>query len=41
MELIEGGAMADDAVLARLVEAYAIEEDIEMWREDNEQKETA
>ena len=41
VELIDGGAMADDEVLARLVEDYAIEEDIAMWREDNEQKETA
>ena len=34
-QLIEGGAMADDETLARLVEDYAIEEDMEMWAEEN------
>ena len=34
-ELIDGGAMQDDEVLARLVSDYAIEEDIAMWREEN------
>jgi len=41
LELIEGGAMADDECLARLVEDYGIEEDIAMWKEDNEQEVTA
>jgi hypothetical protein len=35
VELIEGGAMQDDEVLARLVEDYAIEEDMAMWAEEN------
>ena len=35
VELIEGGAMKDDEVLARLVEDYAIEEDMAMWAEEN------
>jgi hypothetical protein len=34
-ELVEGGAMADDETLARLVEDYAIEEDMEQWAEEN------
>jgi hypothetical protein len=34
-QLVEGGAMADDETLARLVEDYAIEEDMEMWAEEN------
>lgn len=34
-DLIRGGAMQDDEVLARLVEDYAIEEDMEMWAEEN------
>ena len=33
-ELIQGGALQDDETLARLVEDYAIEEDMEMWREE-------
>ena len=37
VELIEGGAMADDECLARLVEDYGIEEDMAMWREENEE----
>jgi len=37
-QLVEGGAMADDETLARLVEDYAIEEDIAMWREEEEQQ---
>ena len=37
VDLIKGGAMQDDEVLARLVEDYAIEEDMEMWRQENEE----
>jgi hypothetical protein len=33
-DLVKGGAMADDETLARLVEDYAIEEDIAMWEEE-------
>ena len=36
-DLVEGGAMKDDATLARLVEDYAIEEDMAMWAEENEE----
>jgi len=34
VDLIKGGAMQDDEVFARLVEDYAIEEDMEMWEEE-------
>ena len=40
-ELIDGGAMKDDATLARLVEAYGIEEDLAMWREEQEEETNA
>ena len=34
VELVQGGAMADDETLARLVENYGIEEDIEFYADE-------
>ena len=34
IDLVKGGAMADDETLARLVEDYGIEEDLEFYADE-------